>query len=365
MAERTALRGAAAGQAATESTPRLSTRDFDYPLDAGLVAQRPLPDRDTSRLLVTRRAGGALEDRTFREVVGLVSPGDVLVLNDTRVFPARLLGRKPTGAAAEVLLIEPLDAAGARWRALVRPGGKLKPGRVVEVADDLLVEIGETLPGGARAVRLLTPLPVSQALARYGRIPLPPYIRREDDQLDRERYQTVYAREDGSVAAPTAGLHFTESLLAEIRGRGVAIAGVTLHVGPATFRPVEVDDPAEHRLDPEWYRVTPEAAEIVNEARACGGAVWAVGTTAVRTLETASDEGGVVRPGAGATDLFIRPGYRFRVVDRLVTNFHLPRSTLLMLVAAFAGYELTMAAYRHAQERRYRFYSYGDAMAVI
>jgi S-adenosylmethionine:tRNA ribosyltransferase-isomerase len=366
MAERASLKGAQlTPPGEREPGVGLRTDDFDYPLKQRLIAQRPLSERDASRMLLVRRADATFEDRACQVLMSLLSPGDVLVLNDTRVFPARLLGQKPTGAAVEVLLIEPIDPAQLRWRALVRPGGKLKPGRIVKVGEQLEVAIEDSAPGGERIVRLMTPLPAAEALARYGRVPLPPYIRREDDESDRARYQTVYARESGSVAAPTAGLHFSESLLAAIRAHGVDIATVTLHVGPGTFRPVEVSDPAEHRLDAEWYRVAASAAETVNRARERGGSVWAVGTTTVRVLETVAADNGVIESGEGTTDLFIRPGFRFRAVDRLITNFHLPRSTLLMLVAAFAGHELTMRAYRHAQQQGYRFYSYGDAMAVI
>jgi S-adenosylmethionine:tRNA ribosyltransferase-isomerase len=365
MAERTSVDDTALTRRGSGGRASLRTRDFEYPLDERLIAQHPLPERDASRLLLVRRREGDFVDRAFRDIASLISPADVLALNDTRVFPARLLGQKPSGAAAEVLLIERLDVAGTRWRALVRPGTKLKPGRVVEVAPELRVIIEQTVEGGARLVRLETRLPPDQALARYGHVPLPPYIRREDDDGDRSRYQTVYARESGSVAAPTAGLHLSDDMLAAIKARGVEIATVTLHVGPGTFRPLGVEDPALHRLDAEWYRVTGPAAETINRGRERGSAIWAVGTTTVRTLETVVGDDGRVRPGEGTTDLFIRPGYRFRAVDRLITNFHLPRSTLLMLVAAFAGYDLTMAAYRHAAEANYRFYSYGDAMAVI
>ena len=344
---------------------RLSTRHFDYPLEERLIAQRPLPERDASRLLAVRRDGAALEDRAFVDLPSLMSAGDVLVLNDTRVFPARLLGRKPTGAAAEILLLEPIDADATLWRAMVRPGGKLKPGRRVEIGDDLAVEIEDSAGGGGRIVRLLTDQSPRAALERHGHVPLPPYIRRADDDADRSRYQTVYADESGSVAAPTAGLHFSDRVLQAVRARGVDVAKVTLHVGPGTFRPVDAEDPAEHRLGGERYRVTADAAEVVNRGRERGGAIWAAGTTCVRTLESVAGTDGFVRQGTGTTDLFIRPGHHFRAVDRLITNFHLPRSTLLMLVAAFAGYELTMTAYRHAQEREYRFYSYGDAMVVL
>lgn len=366
MAERAAMGSSAPPRpVGPEPAPLASTSAFDYSFDQRLVAQRPLPDRAGSRLLVIRKADGRLEDRTFADIVELIPPGDVLVLNDTRVFPARLLGRKPTGAAAEVLLIQPIDSGAKRWRALVRPGSKLKPGRAVRVADDLEVAIEDSTSDGGRIVRLQTRLPIWEALDRHGHTPLPPYIRREDDQADRQRYQTVYAREDGSVAAPTAGLHFTDRILRRIEERGVRIAYVTLHVGPGTFRLVETDDLARHRMDAEWYRVTAEAAQTIGAARSNGGAVWTVGTTTVRALETAADADGSLSAREGRTELFIRPGYRFRIVDRLITNFHLPRSTLLMLVAAFAGYELTMSAYRHAMERGYRFYSYGDATLVI
>lgn len=360
---------------ATESSPvasrgpveptRLTTPDFDYPFDPGLIAQRPLPARDASRLLVIRRSDGELADRTFADLPELMSPGDLLVVNDTRVFPARLIGRKPTGATAEILLIEPLDADGVRWRALVRPGGKLKPGRQVEIGDELRVEIEDSTTGGGRIVRLATDLPAWEALERCGQVPLPPYVRRPADEADRSRYQTIYADEAGSVAAPTAGLHFTRDLLDSIRARDVDIARVTLHVGPGTFRPVECDDPAEHVVDAERYRVSDEVSDRINRAHERGGRIWAAGTTVVRTLETVARPDGSVAAGAGKTTLFIRPGYRFKAVDRLITNFHLPRSTLLMLVAAFAGFELTRTAYRHAVDRRYRFYSYGDAMVVL
>jgi S-adenosylmethionine:tRNA ribosyltransferase-isomerase len=339
------------------------TEDYDYPLPRHLIAQRPAPRRDASRLLVVHRADDRLEDRRFPDLLEYLRPGDALVLNDTRVFPARLVGRKPTGARVEVLLCRPLDG-GEVWEGWVRPGGKMKPGRRVLVADDLEVEVLESRDG-ARVVRLHTPLDPWAALDRYGRVPLPPYIARPDDAEDRERYQTVYAERPGSVAAPTAGLHFTRELLAAVEAAGVRIVRITLHVGPGTFRPVRASDPARHRLDAERYEVSPAAAEAVNAARAAGGRVWAVGTTVVRTLETVARPDGTVAPGAGWTDLFVRPPYRFRVVDALVTNFHLPRSTLLMLVAAFAGYERTMRAYAHAVAREYRFYSYGDAMCVL
>jgi S-adenosylmethionine:tRNA ribosyltransferase-isomerase len=346
-----------------EAGSRLS--DYDYELPAGRIARYPAERRDESRLLAV--VGDELRDLLFRDVVQLFAHGDVLVVNETKVFPARLLGRKPTGAPAEILLVRP--AAGQQdsrvWEALVRPGGKLKPGRTVRVAPDLTVEMLDSVPGGGRLVRIVTDLSVEEALQRHGHVPLPPYLERDDEPLDRERYQTVYAREPGSVAAPTAGLHFTSEILSALQARGVTRAALTLHVGIGTFRPVESEQIVAHVMHHEWYSVPPAAAAAVNAARERGGRVWAVGTTTVRTLESVADEGGRVRAATGTTDLFIRPGYDFRVVDCLITNFHLPRSTLLMLVAAFAGYERTMAAYRHAISEGYRFYSYGDAMAVV
>lgn len=345
--------------------------DYAYRLPEERIARYPAARRDGSRLLVVPRHGGARRHLHFPDVVDLFEAGDVLVVNESKVIPARLLGRKPTGAHAEILLVAPVGGwggAGAdprEWEALVRPGGKLKPGRFVDVAEDLRVEIVDSAPGGGRVVRLHTPATVEAALERHGHVPLPPYVGREDEAGDRERYQTVYARTPGSVAAPTAGLHFTPEILRALEDRGVARAAVTLHVGLGTFRPVEVEDPSEHELHHEWYEVGPAAAETVNRARAAGGRVWAVGTTAVRTLEAVADATGTVVPGRGATDLFIRPPYRFRCVDCLLTNFHLPRSTLLMLVAAFGGYAQVMDAYREAVDGPYRFYSYGDAMAVV
>lgn len=340
--------------------------DYDYELLPQRIARYPAERRDESRLLVVPPGEGAFLHRHFRDVVEFFAPGDVLVVNESRVLAARLFGRKPTGAPAEVLLIRPFPGgAEHEWEALVRPGGKLKPGRTVVVGSQLTIEILDSLPGGGRLVRLVTPLSVEETLERYGHVPLPPYIDRPDEALDRERYQTVYARTPGSVAAPTAGLHFTEEVLAALGRRGVVRADVTLHVGIGTFRPVSVDDPARHELHHEEYEVTEGAADAINRARAEGGRVWAVGTTAVRTLESVVGPDGRVQASSGTTDLFIRPPYRFRVVDCLITNFHLPRSTLLMLVASLGGYDRVMAAYADAIAGDYRFYSYGDAMAVI
>ena len=313
--------------------------------------------------MVLRRAGQTIEHRGFRDLASLIPAGDVIVLNRTRVIRARLLGRRTSGAPAEILLLKPLE--GATFEAMVSPGGKLKPGRVVEVADDLRVEIVAVTERRTRIVKLITPHPIDEAIARYGHVPLPPYIARDDTSDDAERYQTVYALEAGSAAAPTAGLHFTTELLRELAERGVERAELVLHVGAGTFKPVEVDDPRAHTMHEEWYRVSRAAADTINSAHARGGKCWAVGTTSVRTLESVAAEDGCVTAGEGETRMFIYPPFHFRVIDRLITNFHLPRSTLLMLVAAFAGYDLTMRAYHEAIAMGYRFYSYGDAMVVI
>jgi S-adenosylmethionine:tRNA ribosyltransferase-isomerase len=343
-----------------------TTSDFTYEAPASLIAQRPLPDRAASRLLVLARGDGAVTHRRFRDLPELLEPGDLLVLNVSRVLPARLRGTRANGAAAEVLLVHP-DADGT-WLVMVHPGGKLKTGRVVRFGADAAAEVAAVLRGGLRRVRFTGQLDVRGVMQRYGAMPLPPYIHRPADAADRERYQTVFAQVDGSVAAPTAGLHFTTELLAQMRRRGVRVAEVVLHVGPGTFKPVETDDPAAHPMHAEWYEVPQETADAINATHAAGRRVWAVGTTVVRTLEAAALRAagtGVVEGSSGWTDLFIRPGFRFAVVDALLTNFHLPRSTLLMLVAAFAGYEHTMAAYRQAIALGYRLYSYGDAMAVV
>jgi len=339
------------------------TSDYDFALPPELIAQTPAERRDESRLMVVRRDGGTIEHARFRDLAGLVPSGDALVLNATRVIRARLLGTRDSGAPAEVFLLRPLGAD--TWEAMVSPGGKLRPGRVVHVAPELDVEIFEITDRRTRVVRLRTPLGQHEAIERFGHVPLPPYIERGDVDADAERYQTVFAREPGSVAAPTAGLHFTPELLAALEARGVRRAEVVLHVGAGTFKPVEVEDPAAHVMHEERWTISPEAAALLNATRAEGGKLWAVGTTCTRTLESAAADGGTFAPDSRETSIFIRPPYRFRAVDRLVTNFHLPRSTLVMLVAAFAGYELTMNAYRVAIEQRYRFYSYGDAMVVI
>lgn len=341
----------------------LRLSDYDFELPPELIAQEPAPQRDESRLMVLFRDSGRLEHRLFRDLVHYLCPGDVLVLNETRVIPARLRAQKAgTRAEVEVLLLRPLEED--CWEVLVRPGRRARTGTRLLLGEGLAeCFVEERTAAGGRKVRFSSPLPVRELIARLGEVPLPPYIKKHPQ--DPERYQTVYARQEGSVAAPTAGLHFTPELLARIEKAGVRIARILLHVGLGTFRPVRVEDITRHHMHAEYYEVTQEAAQEINEARARGGRVVAVGTTSVRCLETVADDSGRVQPGAGWTDLFIYPGYRFRVVDALVTNFHLPRSTLLMLVSAFAGREKILAAYRTAVEMRYRFFSFGDAMLIL
>jgi len=312
---------------------------------------------------VLDRRTGDVRHRRFTDLPGLVAPGDLVVVNDTRVIAARLLARRAGGGAAEVLLVA--REGDGTWRALVRPGARIRPGARLALDGGDGVAVLAALPGGQRRVRLEGPGGDVAFIARHGRVPLPPYIAREPGEMDRERYQTVYAADPGSVAAPTAGLHFTPAVLAALEARGAAVARLTLHVGPGTFRPVTADDPAHHLMDEEAYALPAETARRVADTRARGAAVWAVGTTATRTLEACAAPGGTVRAGAGRTSLFILPGFAFRVVDHLLTNFHLPRSTLLMLVSAFAGRERVLEAYREAVRERYRFYSYGDAMLIL
>lgn len=311
------------------------------------------------------RATGAISHGTFRDVVARVPAGDLVVLNTTRVFRARLLGTRDSGSPAEILLLKPLGAG--RWEAMVHPGARLKPGRVVHIAPGFDATILESTGRGTRVVQLIAGgFPgVADAIERHGHVPLPPYIDRADRAADAERYQTVYANENGSVAAPTAGLHFTPELLAALASKGVRRADVLLHVGAGTFKPVESEDLVEHTMHEEWYRVGAASAAAVNETRARGAKVWAVGTTTVRTLESVVDPAGLVRAGEGETRIFIHPPAAVRSVDHLVTNFHLPRSTLLMLVAAFAGLDLMREAYATAVREKYRFYSYGDAMLIL
>ena len=343
--------------------------DFDYELPPELIAQEPLPERDASRLLVLDRATGAFRDDAFRSLPDLLSPGDLLVVNRSRVFPARLLGRRRNGGAAEVLLLKPLAADQTEWEALLRPGRRLRVADTVVVADDDLtvtVESDALGADGRRRVRLTARHETADAaIRRLGHTPLPPYVKRPDRPADRERYQTIYAREEGSVAAPTAGLHFTEALLRRLDSRGIERAEVVLHVGPGTFRPVEAKRVEDHRVESEAFVVPEGTAVAVRRTRARGGRVVAVGTTTVRALESAARDDGTVAATEGATERVIVPGFHFRAVDALLTNFHLPRSSLLLLVAAFVGRERILAAYAAAARRGYRFYSYGDAMLLL
>lgn len=343
----------------------MKTSDFDYELPRDLIAQYPAERRDESRLLVLHRETGAVEHRVFRDVADYLRARDVLVLNESRVFPARFLGEKRgTGGRVEMFLLRELSPF--RWEVLVKPAARIRRGCILEFGDGrIIARVSRALPAGKREVELAVSGDVHRAIEEYGRVPLPPYIEREPEVMDSERYQTVYARVDGAVAAPTAGLHFTESLLATLASRGIAAARLVLHVGLGTFRPVASDDPREHAMEEERYEVSPEAAGTINAARASGGRVVAVGTTSVRVLETVADADGRVHPGDGRTRLFILPPHEFRCVDVLLTNFHLPRSTLLMLVSAFAGRETVLAAYEEAIREGYRFYSYGDAMLVL
>ncbi|MBF0179093.1 MAG: tRNA preQ1(34) S-adenosylmethionine ribosyltransferase-isomerase QueA [Magnetococcales bacterium] len=332
--------------------------DFDYPLPPERIAQRPVWPRDASRLLVSRPDG--ITDGHFTDLAAWLRAGDLLVVNDTRVIKARLMGRKESGGRVELFLLRPLEETGV-WEALTGSNRPVRVGGRVVLGNDFSAEI-LARDGERCRVRLHTPDgDVTAALERFGRTPLPPYIVASDPDEDRERYQTVYAARPGAVAAPTAGLHFTEGLLAALEARGVETAKITLHVGPGTFQPVREENPAHHVMHREWFSLSGATAERINATRARGGRVVAVGTTVVRTLESVADEAGVVRPTEGETALFILPGFRFRVVDLMITNFHLPKSSLLMLVAAFVGIHRQQRDYAHAVTAGYRFYSYGDA----
>ena len=353
----------------------LRTADFDYLLPRERIAQVPLPERDASRMLVVDRLRAEFHDSGFRELPSFLREGDLIVLNETKVIPARFVGvREETGGKVEVLLVEPEDVevtgTGAdRWLVWTRSGGRLRQGEYVGLAGgSLRARIVERRGEAGDLVEFSPPGALEGELEEHGRTPLPPYIHREGDEhaeLDRERYQTVYASEPGAVAAPTAGLHFTEAALFAAEEAGARVEKLVLHVGPGTFRPVKVECIEDHRMHPERYSVPERTAAAVGEAKSAGRRVVAVGTTVTRALEASAAADGSVAAGASSTDIFIHPGYEFRVVDDMVTNFHLPRSTLLMLVAAFAGRDLILEAYRHAVEAGYRFFSYGDAMLIL
>ncbi len=341
----------------------LKKSDFYFKLPQELIAQDPLEDRSSSRLLVLDKHTGAMSHHVFREIGQFFRPGDCLVLNNTRVIPARLLGeREGTGGHVEVLLLKRVSAD--VWETLVKPGKKCRPGARLSFGGGVLkARVLETVEEGNRLVRFEYDGVFEEVLDVLGEMPLPPYITHK--LQDRNRYQTVYARYEGSAAAPTAGLHFTRELLEEIGEKGVRTAFVTLHVGLGTFRPVKEENVLDHHMHSEYYQVSEEAASVINETRAAGGRIFCVGTTSCRTVESAADESGTVHPGSGDTDIFIYPGYRFKVLDGLITNFHLPESTLLMLVSALAGRENVLAAYEEAVRERYRFFSFGDAMLVV
>ncbi len=336
----------------------MKTSDFYYDLPKELIAQSPMENRASSRLLVYDRSEKTIEDRMFSDIIDYLRPGDVLVRNDTRVIPARIFGhREETGGTMEFLLLRRID--GKRWECLAKPGRRAKPGLTFRVSDELSVTVIDTLEDGNKIIELQYDGILEEILDRVGEMPLPPYI--TEKLQDQSRYQTVYAHENGSAAAPTAGLHFTPELLERISDKGIDIVDVLLHVGLGTFRPVSVDNVEDHHMHSEYYRCTDEAAERINAARRSGGRIIAVGTTSCRTLESIADDDGIVHAGSGMTDIFITPGYKFKAVDALITNFHLPESTLMMLVSAFASREEVMRVYAHAVEERYRFFSFGDA----
>ncbi len=344
------------------ATGNLKKSDFYYELPEELIAQDPLEDRASSRLLVLDRDTGQISHHLFREVVDYLHPGDCLVLNNTKVIPARLLGeREGTGAHVEVLLLK--RRGKDLWETLVRPGKKCRPGTILTFGEGLLRgQVLETVEEGNRLIRFEYQGIFEEVLDALGEMPLPPYITHK--LQDKGRYQTVYAKYEGSAAAPTAGLHFTQELLEQVRHKGVEVVFVTLHVGLGTFRPVKEENVLDHHMHTEAYQVSPEAADRINAVKAAGGRIFCVGTTSCRTVESAADESGMVQPGSGDTDIFIYPGYRFKVLDGLITNFHLPESTLVMLVSALAGREQVLRAYAEAVRERYRFFSFGDAMLI-
>ncbi len=336
--------------------------DFDFVLPDELIAQTPLEQRDHSRLLVVHRDTGILEDRSFQTITEYLRPSDVLVLNDTRVIPARLYGQNPKKSGlVEVFLLRPWGDG--KWEVLVRPGKKARPGAEIVFSPQLSCRVGDLTPSGGRLVEFAFEGNFEAILEALGETPLPPYI--HEKVADPERYQTVYSKHSGSVAAPTAGLHFTQELLKSIEKLGVAIVPLTLHVGLGTFRPVQVEQVENHVMHEEYYELMEDSATTINNRLQSGGRVFAVGTTSVRVLETLADEQGHVKAGAGWTDIFIYPGYQFKIVDVLLTNFHLPKSSLLMLVSAFAGLKTIQDAYEHAIQERYRFFSFGDGMLLV
>lgn len=338
--------------------------DFDFDLPQELIAQQPLDQRSASRLIHLRRDNHTVEHTLFANLPELLRAGDLLVRNETRVLPARLLGRKPSGGQVEILLVRQLEPVANVWRCITRSSKGLRIGTHLDFACGITAEVVDVLDEGQRLVKFACEGDFFTALEQAGHMPLPPYIRREDRQTDKSRYQTVFANNPGAIAAPTAGLHFTEETFKELAARHIDVCGVTLHVGPGTFLPVRTENLNEHRMHAEVYDIPTETAEAVNRAKSEGRRVIALGTTVTRTLEHAVDEQGRLCPGQGETALFIKPGFNFRMVDALITNFHLPKSTLLVLVAAFAGRDFILDAYRQAVEQEYRFFSYGDCMLI-
>ncbi len=347
-----------------EINAKFKLDDFDYELPNKLIAQYPLTDRDKSRLMILDRNTQKIYHKTFMNIVDYINPGDGLVVNDTKVFPARLLGTKDkTGAKVEVFLLRNLEHG--IWEVMVKPARKVRLGNKIVFNDKFTCDIIDNTVSGGRIIEVHCNGDFNDILDEVGQTPLPPYIKRSSENVDREYYQTVYAKTRGAVAAPTAGLHFTEELLHKLRDEGVEMVNLTLHVGLGTFKPVQVDDISRHQMHSEYYELSEESARKINKIKERGNAVVAVGTTSVRVLETVTDRTGFVRPGRGWTDKFIYPPYQFRVVDHLITNFHLPRSTLLMLVSAFANHDFLMNAYKEAMNKSYRFFSYGDSMFII
>lgn len=339
--------------------------DFDFSLPDALIAQQPAERRDGSRMLVVDRSASTFSDRVFTDISEFLAPDDVLVLNNTKVFPARLFGRTPTGAGIEIFLIE--EMPDRSWRALARPGRRLRPGKVIEFGARLTAVVADKEPDGKVVIRFDTDRDLFETLDEIGKTPLPPYIRRDAAAIDedRERYQTVFAAKRGAIAAPTAGLHFTSEVLQSLREKGVTIVEITLHVGYGTFEPVRVDDLSQHRVAAERYHIGQEAADTLNSAMTRGQRVVAIGTTTTRTLEDSMSRNGRIASGSAEAMLTITPGYDFKAVGALLTNFHLPQSSLLVLTSTFGGHELIMSAYRHAVDQRYRFYSYGDCMLIV
>jgi S-adenosylmethionine:tRNA ribosyltransferase-isomerase len=342
----------------------MRVEEFDYHLPTSLIAQYPSSQRGETSLLVLHRQTGVMEHRAFRDLIQYLNSADLLVMNNTRVLPARLIGKKETGGKIKMLLIPSWNGKKGEWQTLIKATGKVKPRARIRFEQGLEAEVEEVKDGKGR-IRITSQAEVMDVLQKIGRIPLPPYIKREDEPLDKERYQTVFAERDGSIAAPTAGLHFTHALLQSLKEKGVRTTTITLHIGIGTFAPIKALDVEDHAMEAEWVEISEETAREIEETKARSGRVISIGTTTTRALESFSNRKAGVRSGKGMSSLFIYPPYRFRVVDGMVTNFHLPKSTLIMLVSAFAGKDLIMKAYQEAIRRKYRFYSYGDAMLIL